>query len=219
MVYQKANGNNLVENKVIDMLLDHVRIVQKGTEVLTALIDNWKSPGREKFNANVELLDSLEAQANEIKKDIMKEISLAGPVLLFRQDLMWIIRTTDQILDLAQGAAFFLNNLEADWIPPREIVENMIQLAEKTLYATKNLIDLIRALYQKLDKVIELSETIEMIENDADNNYRALIIDLARMTALHSTPIIIREAVDRIEEMVDKARDVALFIRQYAMSR
>ena len=219
MVYQKANDNNLVENKVIDMLLDHVRIVQKGTEVLTALIDNWKSPGREKFNANVELLDSLEAQANEIKKDIMKEISLAGPVLLFRQDLMWIIRTTDQILDLAQGAAFFLNNLEADWIPPREIVENMIQLAEKTLYATKNLIDLIRALYQKLDKVIELSETIEMIENDADNNYRALIIDLARMTALHSTPIIIREAVDRIEEMVDKARDVALFIRQYAMSR
>ncbi|RLI63498.1 MAG: hypothetical protein DRP02_09230 [Candidatus Gerdarchaeota archaeon] len=219
MVYQKANGNNLVENKVIDMLLDHVRIVQKGTEVLTALIDNWKSPGREKFNANVELLDSLEAQANEIKKDIMKEISLAGPVLLFRQDLMWIIRTTDQILDLAQGAAFFLNNLEADWIPPREIVENMIQLAEKTLYATKNLIDLIRALYQKLDKVIELSETIEMIENDADNNYRALIIDLARMTALHSTPIIIREAVDRIEEMVDKARDAALFIRQYAMSR
>ncbi|MCF2142990.1 MAG: DUF47 family protein [Candidatus Heimdallarchaeota archaeon] len=219
MVYQKANGNNLVENKVIDMLLDHVRIVQKGTEVLTALIDNWKSPGREKFNANVELLDSLEAQANEIKKDIMKEISLAGPVLLFRQDLMWIIRTTDQILDLAQGAAFFLNNLEADWIPPREIVENMIQLAEKTLYATKNLIDLIRALYQKLDKVIELSETIEMIENDADNNYRALIIDLARMTALNGTPIIIREAVDRIEEMVDKARDVALFIRQYAMSR
>lgn len=201
------------------MLLDHVRIVQKGTEVLTALIDNWKSPGREKFNANVELLDSLEAQANEIKKDIMKEISLAGPVLLFRQDLMWIIRTTDQILDLAQGAAFFLNNLEADWIPPREIVENMIQLAEKTLYATKNLIDLIRALYQKLDKVIELSETIEMIENDADNNYRALIIDLARMTALNGTPIIIREAVDRIEEMVDKARDVALFIRQYAMSR
>jgi len=219
MVYQKTNGNNLVENKVLDMLLDHTRIVHKGTEVLTTIIDNWKTPGRVKFNANIKRLDSLEAQANEIKKDAMKEISLAGPVLLFRQDLMGIIRTTDQILDLAQGAAYFLNNLDEDWTPPKNIIENMIQLAEKTLLSTKNLIDLIRALYQKLDRVIELSETIEMIENDADNNYRALIIELARMNASCGTPIIIREAVNRIEEMVDKARDVALFIRQYAMSR
>ncbi|NHJ48937.1 MAG: DUF47 family protein [Asgard group archaeon] len=218
MVLQKSNGNN-VEKKVLDIILDHTRIVQKGSETLYQIVDCWKTPGRTKFSSFIKELNSLEVKANSIKKDAMKEISDAGPALLFRQDLMSIIGSVDQVIDLGQGAAYFLNKLDEDWIPPENFVTNLQGLVNKTLEVTKYLIDLIRALYQSLDRVIEISEQIEIRENAADVNYRALIFEIAHMEAPKGVAILVREAVDRIEDMVDSARDVAAFVRMYAMSR
>ena len=217
MVFKKSN--NAVEKKVLDMLLDHARVVYNGTELLGNIVDNWKTPGRTKFNINVSKLDALEAKANTIKKSALKEITDAGPVLLFRQDLVRIVRTTDQIIDLAQGAAFFLTQLNDDWIPPINICDNVEELIDKALYVTKNLVDLVRALFQSLDRIIELAETIEITENKADTNYRTLIIELAKLKTPKGVDVLVREACDRIEDMIDKARDVASYLQIYSMSR
>jgi len=217
MVYH-TNGNN-VEKKVFDIILDHVRVVLNGTETLAKIVDCWKTPGRVEFNKFIKKLDGLESKANTMKKSSMKEITDAGPALLFRQELMQIIRSIDQIIDLSQGAAFFLEQLDAEWLPPENFVKNLLELIEKTRIVSKSLIDLVRALFQSLDKVIEISESIEIMENKADANYRALIIELAHMDAQKGVNLLIRESVDRIEDMVDSARDVAGYIRIYAMSR
>ena len=217
MVFQ-TNGNN-VEKKVLDIILDHTRVVLNGTEMLAKIVDSWKTTGRDKFNKYIKDLDALESKANSLKNSAMKEITDAGPALLFRQELMQIIRSIDQIIDLGQGAAFFLQQLDSDWVPPTNLVKNLLALIEKTRIVSKSLTDLQRALYQSLDKVIEISESIEIMENKADANYRALIIELANMEAQKGVNLFIREAVDRIEDMVDSARDVASYIRIYAMSR
>jgi uncharacterized protein Yka (UPF0111/DUF47 family) len=112
-----------------------------------------------------------------------------------------------------------LEQLDADWVPPTNFVKNLLELIEKTRIVSKDLIDLVRALFQSLDKVIEISESIEIMENKADANYRAIIIELAHMDAQKGVNLLIRESVDRIEDMVDSARDVAGYIRIYAMSR
>ncbi|MBK5114580.1 MAG: DUF47 family protein [Candidatus Heimdallarchaeota archaeon] len=217
MVYH-TNGNS-VEKKVLDIILDHARVVLNGTEVLAKIVDCWKTPGREKFNKYIKELDSLESKGNSLKNSAMKEVTDAGPALLFRQELMQIIRSVDQIIDLGQGAAFFLEQLDGEWIPPENFVKHMLELIEKTRIVSKSLTDLLRALFQSLDKVIVISESIEIMENKADANYRALIIELAKMEAKIGVNSLIREAVDRIEDMIDSARDVASYIRIYAMSR
>jgi len=213
-----TNANN-VEKKVLDIILDHTRVVLSGTEMLAKIVDCWKTAGRDKFNKYIKDLDALESKANSLKKSAMKEITDAGPTLLFRQELMQIIRSIDQIIDLGQGAAFFLHQLDNEWVPPTNLVKNLLALIEKTRIVSKSLTDLQRALFQDLDKVIEISESIEIMENKADANYRALIIELANMEAQKGVNLFIREAVDRIEDMVDSARDVASYIRIYAMSR
>ena len=213
-----SNGTQ-VEKKVFDIMLDHTRAVLNGSEALARIIDCWKTPGREEFNKNFTQLDKLETKANSHKKDALKEITDAGPALLFRQDLTRIIRSIDQIIDLAQGSAYFLHELDINWTPPENITKNLEELSEKMLIESRMLVDLVRALYQSVDKVIEISEKIEIIENKADANYRAIIITLARMEGPLGAPILIREAVNRIEEMIDSIRDVAAYIRTYAMSR
>ncbi|MBN1329568.1 MAG: DUF47 family protein [Candidatus Heimdallarchaeota archaeon] len=218
MVYQKTNGNS-VEKKVLDIILDHTRVVLNGVEVLAQIIGHWKTPGRTKFNKDVNELNSLESKANSIKNDAMKEISDAGPALLFRQDLMRIIRCVDQIIDLAQGAAYFLEQLDVNWLPPENFVNNIQGLIDKNLIAAKEIINLVRSLYQSLDRVIEIAEKIEITENNADSNYRALIYELAHIDAPRSITYLVRESIDRIEDMVDAARDVAQNLRMYAMSR
>ena len=218
MVYKNGNGNN-VEKKVLDIILDHVRIVHNGSESLTRILDCWKTPGREEFKKNYKKLDELEAKANSLKKSAIKEITAAGPTLLFRNDLTDIVRTVDQIIDLGQGAAYFLSEMDNDWVPPDNITKNLEGLSEKLLSTTKMLIDVVRALYQSVDKIVELAEQIEMLENQADSNYRALIIELAKLEAPKGINVLIRETVDRIENMIDSARDSASQIRTYAMSR
>ena len=217
MVYH-ANGNN-VEKKVIDIILDHARLVLGGSEALSHIVDCWKTPGREEFKKYVDNLDQLEAKANSLKRSAMTELSTAGGTLLFRQDLMRIVRSIDQIIDLAQGAAFFLNQMNCEWVPAKSLAKDMQELTDKMVASTKHLVDLIRALFQSLDKVIDISEQIEILENKADANYRSLIIAIAHLKDENSHGILLREAVDRIEDMVDSARDVASSVRIYAMSR
>jgi predicted phosphate transport protein (TIGR00153 family) len=220
MVYKNKNGNN-VEKKVLDIILDHARLVSNGSKALANLIDCWKTPGREEFNSNLKKIDELEAKANSLKKSAIKELTDAGPTLIFRQDMISIIRTTDHIIDLAQGAAFFLNKLNCEWIPPENITDNFQKISDNTIRVTNSLLKLIRALFQSLDKVIEISEEIDMTENQVDTYYRTLIIDLAQLDgeAPVGTALLIREAVDRVEDMVDAAGEAASVIRNYAMSR
>ncbi|MEA2070854.1 MAG: DUF47 family protein [Asgard group archaeon] len=218
MVYHQKNRNN-VEKRIMDILQDHVRVVYQGAESLIRLLDCWKTPGREKFNKNLEQINELEAKANSMKKDAMKELSIAAPGLLFRIDLMRIIRSTDQILDLAQGVAFFLNKIDCDWIPPKAITDLFDKLSGKILQSVKSLKDLVRALYQKIEKVIEISYNIELIENQADEYYRTLIIEIAKLDVPKGLDVMIRESLDRMEDMVDSTRDVASYIRTYAMAR
>ena len=217
MVY-KGNGNN-VEKKVFDIILDHTRLVLSGTESLSHIVDCWKTPGREEFKKHFAKLDDLESKANSLKRSAMKELSTAGGTLLFRQDLMRIVRSIDQIIDLGQGAAFFLNNMDTEWTPAEGLAKDLQGLTDKMVAAVKLLGDLIRGLFQSLDKVMEISEQIEMLENKADANYRSLIIAIAHLEDCNSHGILLREAIDRIEDMVDSARDVASSVRIYAMSR
>ncbi|MHA1126190.1 MAG: DUF47 domain-containing protein [Candidatus Heimdallarchaeota archaeon] len=217
MVLQ-TNGNN-VEKKVLDIILDHARLVLGGSEALSYIVDCWKTPGREEFKKNVDKLDLLESKANSLKRSAMKELSTAGGTLLFRQDLMRIVRSIDQIIDLGQGAAFFLNQMDSEWIPANNIAKDLQELTDKMVAVTKLLSDLIRGLFQSLDKVMGISEQIEILENKADANYRSLIIAIAHMEDGNSHGMLLREAIDRIEDMIDSARDVASTVRIYAMSR
>jgi uncharacterized protein Yka (UPF0111/DUF47 family) len=66
---------------------------------------------------------------------------------------------------------------------------------------------------------MDISEQIEMLENKADANYRSLIIAIAHLEDCNSHGILLREAIDRVEDMIDSARDVASSVRIYAMSR
>lgn len=217
MTYSR-NGNN-VEKKVLDIMLDHTRVVHDGSKALATLLDCCKTTGRDEFNKNFKKLDQLEAKANGMKKSAVKEIADAGPSLLFRQDLTRISKSIDQIIDLAQGAAFFLQQMDSEWLPPENITTNLQALSERMISSTKSLIDLVRALYQSLDSVIEISEQIEVVENKADANYRAIIIELAKLEAPLGTSVMLRETVDRIENMIDAVRDSSSNIRIYAMSR
>lgn len=217
MVY-KVNGNN-VEKKVFDIILDHTRLVLGGSEALSHIVDCWKTPGREEFKVHFSKLDELESKANSLKKDAMKELSTAGGILLFRQDLMRIVRSIDQVIDLGQGAAFFFNQMDCEWTPAEALAKDLQGLTDKMVAAVKLLVDLIRGLFQSLDKVMDISEQIEILENKADANYRSLIIAIAHLKDCNSHGMLLREAIDRIEDMVDSARDVASSVRIYAMSR
>ena len=112
-----------------------------------------------------------------------------------------------------------MKQIDGEWIPPENITTNLQELSKRMIASTKALIDLVRALYQSLDNVIEISEKIEVLENKADANYRAIIIELARLDAPKGTTVMLRETVDRIENLIDAVRDSSSNIRIYAMSR
>ena len=71
----------------------------------------------------------------------------------------------------------------------------------------------------RTDVVITDAEVKTAYENNADTNYRTLIIELSKIDAPNGVTVLIREAIDRIEDMVDSARDIAGLLQLYAMSR
>lgn len=208
-----------IEKKVFDIIIDHARIALNGAETLSSLIDCWTVCDIETFDDKFKKINHLEVKANNLKNSALQELSKAGPALIFRQDLTRIVREIDQVIDLAQGAAFFFQKIDQDWLPPENIATSIQKLTQLMIKTVKSLIDVIRALYQNIDRVREIYEDIDRQENNVDVLYRTLIIETAKLEAPKDIVVMIRESVDRIEDMVDSVRDAASNIRLYAMAR
>jgi len=178
---------------------------------LEAYVSNDFDEMKKRFE---EIFD-LERKADGEKEKIISEVSKGPFHPMDREDLMRLVLTMDDIAANLKSAARKL--LYSD---PKEVPENvktdLLKLSDMTIDIVQKLEKALDALIQGSKETLKFADSVERMEEEIDDFRSALIAKILKWgdeSRKISDLLMLKEAVENVENASDRAEDVADVIR------
>jgi hypothetical protein len=210
-----ANRRN---QKVLDMVQKHLRLTEDAVQELYNMvcIACETKPEKEKLYQRVA---DLEKEADQIRRDMVDELTERDIFPTEREDLMELVRAVDWIADWAREAGRILLLIPFDKSPEAMKI-SASDMCKTNVDCVKALAECIRALPDDGLKAIDLSNRVEMLEEEIDEIYSICRKHLAYLDYPDFTIgslILLNEFLDSVEMMADWCENTADIVRAVAV--
>ncbi len=208
-----------IRRRMLDILQDHARKVLEAVRELSPLLSSYLKSIHKEVDEHYNNIARLEQEAETLKRTLMTELSEAGAILLSREDFLRLAAISSEIVDYAGGIAFRVAEMSSrKWEADREILQDLIKLAEATLDTVVRLREVVLSLSYTTSRTIELAKNVEAAEHIVDTMYRK--VDLSIIGSKMKIPImlILRDIAQFLEQIADKAEDAADAARILSLS-
>lgn len=205
-------------DRILTMIRDHLALTQKAVEELYEMVVEVSyDPSRKK-----KFYDSIsdkEMRADQLRRDMVTELSIRNVFPDERDDLMEIVRAVDWIADWSREAGRILNIIPFEKTPDelKTVVQNMCR---ENVAAVKVLGQCIRELSRDPHKALELANHIELFEEDLDDLYEEARSHFALMddgVFTRGALILLNEFLASIETVSDWCENTADIARAIAV--
>ncbi|MEM2933952.1 MAG: DUF47 family protein [Halobacteria archaeon] len=203
------------EETVLEMIRIYIDKVVTVVDNLPHVVTSYVEEKFDLTEKEVQEMIALEKEADEMKRLILNELSRGGIYPVNREDLLNLVRSLDDIANMAVGAAYRI--LLRKFKLNEEMKQNLLELAREDVVIVKKLRESLLAMRPSMRKAIELSHAVEEIEERADAIYRKLYKNLFDMETDFKTFYQLREIIVRLEEIADKAEETAEIVRLIAI--
>ncbi len=166
-----------------------------------------------------ERISEMEMKADQIRRDMVTELSQRDLYPTERDDLMELVRAVDWIADWAREAGRILVIIPFEVLPEelRRSIENMCR---ENYSCVKVLATCIHALSGNPRKALELADQVELFEEDVDNLYaesRQIMAGIDDMGMTRGASILLNEFMDAVETVADWCENTADIARAIAI--
>jgi len=162
----------------------------------------------------------LERQADDQKEKILLEVSKGPFHPIDREDVIRLVLTMDDIAANLKSAArrlLYTNPCEI----PDDIRKDLLKLTDLSVEIMLKLGEALDALISGSKEVLKLADMVERKEEEIDefrHDLIAKILSWGDSTKNFSNVIMLKEAIENIENASDKGEDVADLIRAIAIT-
>ncbi len=173
-------------------------------ELLKAVSAKAKGLDEEALS-HVSRLSSMETEADKVRRDIWLELSRGEIPPNERDDLLHLSKRVDQIADWARESGRILSVTPLSKAPPK-LIENCIGMLERAKECAFAVRGCVKALTTNLNQAMELADTVERLEEEADELYIKARRFYATVTLDGMTvgeAILLAQLLDAIENISD----------------
>jgi len=164
-------------------------------------------------------VSSLKDEATNLKRSLAETLISAGAILFSREDFLRLAVPLTEMCDRAEGVAFRLKEISSrKQIPEKVVLEAIRNLSEGVLDCSLKLRDVTRSLNFDISKVESLVTSVEISERQVDDIYRNATIRLVYSKTDVPALVLMRDVLEMLEEIADKAEDAADASRMLALS-
>ncbi|MCD6157924.1 MAG: DUF47 family protein [Euryarchaeota archaeon] len=207
------------ELEIMESSRKHANKIIEVAENLTNFLRTYFERGKEEASKVYERIFSLEKEADDIKREILSDLSRGLFHPIDREELIRFILTLDDIAaNVKFGARNFL--LLPEVKPPEELQRILLNMSKELHKATIKIIEGIETLYKDPRKALEIADLVERIEEAVDDMRTEALEVAIRWCDENKVPsicIITKELIDSIENATDKCEDLADIIRSIAL--
>jgi predicted phosphate transport protein (TIGR00153 family) len=210
-------GNRRNE-KVLDMTHKHLDLTQRAVGRLYHMVKSVGIDPSEK-NQFYENISQYEMEADQLRRDMVNELSIRNVYPSERDDLMELVRAVDWIADWAREAARIIVIVQFEKLPEefRTIIEDMCRVNYSCI---KVLAKCIKELSSDPEAALDFADQVELFEEDLDDLYGAARNQLVKVpsdTLTIGGMILLNELIEAIETVSDWCENTADISRAIAL--
>jgi len=195
------------KRKALAVLQDESsKLVNAARSLLSAytMMLNEDSKG---VHSSMERIKEIEDEIESLRRRITMDVYEIGSLMVNREELLRTIYLMDEIAGYMSGIAFRLSVLRANIF--NGIDKDVQSLLDLLLDEIFKLNEMARALSVNPMVVIEISPTVQRLEKQIDEKYRALVVKGLNNFTDSRDLILLKDVLDGIEGIADKCLDAS----------
>jgi predicted phosphate transport protein (TIGR00153 family) len=217
--WSSTGGRKL--GQIITMSVKHMGMVRDSVRELNNLVEKLDRANLEVVKNMFGRINSLEHEADNIKRSVMRELRLGLFHPLDREDLLRLIITADDIASFVKATArrmLLLYSLGYTISGP--LLEVLKRLMKKTVESAEDLYEALISLDTDADKALHLITSVEELEEEIDEIRMEALNELYRLCSerFDARCMIMKEIIDDAENISDACEDTGDIIRIIAVS-
>lgn len=204
------------EQSILQDAKKHVEEIYKTVAYFAAAVKAFVQNDLTAKTQAIENVRQSEHQADILRSKMVNELSEGMLLPPDREDLMHFVKTLDKIADWTNGAARLLGFIESKLpenvlsnisLGTNLIVSSITKLQESIIALTKN----------ELKNAIALSNEIDLLEHEADDQKKATIESIIHAKLDAVSLLLTYQLAEYLEGVTDKIEDCADFIKVLAI--
>lgn len=189
---------------------DHIRKVVEAVRELTNMVFDLSEGNLKNMDDHFEEIKKLKTEASEHRQTLLNELAEVGMLLLNREDFLRLIVQLGEIVDYCEGAAYRINYIVSKKLNVSDgIKTSLLNLSKNVLKTVSNLRETIFALNYGSSRIISLAKNVEIAEYIVDEIFREIEVKIIDANMDLGTTLILRDLVNFLEDIADKAEDAS----------
>lgn len=203
---------------VLGMVRDHLELTQNAVKALYNMINESFEKGSHKEELYRRVSD-LEMRADQLRRDMVDELTKRDVYPSEREDLMELVRAVDWVADWSKEAGRILNIIPFNTVPEdmKKAAQNMCKANMDCVTA---LAECIKALTKDPKEALEIANEVELLEEEIDELYSIARTHLAQLEYpgfSMGSLILLNEFLDALETIADWCENTADIVRAIAV--
>ncbi len=197
------------KRKALAVLQDEItRILNSSRDLSTLTISLTKGDEKE-IQMCLERMRNTEEEVENLRRKITREVAEIGSLMANREDILRTAYIIDDIAGYISGVAFRLANMKPSTLKKAGFDEDLKQLVSMVGDTIFKLNEMGRALSINPANAIDLAQDVQKLERQVDAKYRAVIIKALSEISSNKDLLLLKDAVEGIEGMVDKCQEAS----------
>ena len=203
---------------MLNICQDHARAVVDVVRELTLMIDSIAEDKQRKSKEHYEKMLKLLETASKLKTNLLEEVASVGSLLISREGFLRLIFELERIVDYAEAVGYRLESMmEGKWKVDSKFMKNIAEFMTMILDETTKVRETMISLGFNPDRAIEASKAVEDTEKKIDAKHRSIDMDILSSKMQIQVILLLRDILERLEDIADAGVKVVDMIRVLAI--
>ncbi|HJS83381.1 MAG TPA: DUF47 family protein [Nitrososphaera sp.] len=197
------------KRKALAVLQDEITRILNSSRDLSTLTTSLVKGDEKDIQMCLERMRNTEEEVENLRRKITREVAEIGSLMANREDILRTAYIIDDIAGYISGVAFRLANMKASALKKASFDEDLKQLVSMVVDTIFKLNEMGRALSINPANAIDLAQDVQKLERQVDAKYRAVIIKALSEISSTKDLLLLKDAVEGIEGMIDKCQEAS----------
>ena len=197
------------KRKALAVLQDEITRILNSSRDLSTLTTSLIKGDDKDIQHCLERMRNTEEEVENLRRKITREVAEIGSLMANREDILRTAYVIDDIAGYISGVAFRLANMKPSTLKKASFDDDLKQLVGMVVDTIFKLNEMGRALSINPANAIDLAQDVQKLERQVDAKYRAVIVKALNEISVTKDLLLLKDAIEGIEGMVDKCQEAS----------
>jgi predicted phosphate transport protein (TIGR00153 family) len=214
-----TSGSELqARRKTLSILQDEAKRVLEAARELSEAFPAVVENNQQALDRYAEAIMKAEDDVENLRRLLTRELAELGPMVINREDVLRAAYDIEEIASYISSAVFRLAGFKLTDFKKTTLLKDLGSVIDLAVEMVHRLNEVVRALTINPSLAIDLTNSIQKIERQVDDQYRALSLKLLNELDSFKEVLVLKDIIERVENMADQCLKAADSITVIALS-